>query len=71
MRDSAGENWLTIAEAVKSVRRSRRTIERWLATGLPSQRVRGTRYMRETDLFARLRLILMTEPETKTRHEKK
>lgn len=62
---------MTIAEAARAVGRSRRTVERWLDTGLPAQRVRGTRYMRESDLFARLRLILMTEPEVKTRRERK
>ena len=70
MRDSAGNPWYTIAEAAKQVKRSRRTIERWLDAGLPHQRVRGTRYIREADLFARLRLILLTEPEVKTRREK-
>lgn len=71
MRDSSGETWLTIAEAAVAARRSRDTIERWLRTGLESQKVRGTRYIRQTDLFARLRLILTTEPETKTRREKR
>ena len=71
MRDSSGEQWYTIAEAAIEVRRSRDTIERWLRTGLPAQRVRGTRYIRETELFARLRLILLTEPEVKTRREKR
>lgn len=71
MRDSAGDDWHTIAEAAKRVRRSRRTIERWLDAGLPHQRVRGTRYIRDADLFARLRLILLTEPEVKTRRETK
>lgn len=70
MRDSAGDNWLTIAEAAVAVKRDRRTVERWLDKGLPAQRVRGTRYIREADLFARLRLILLTEPEVKTRREK-
>lgn len=70
MLDSSGEVWLTIAEASRSVKRSRRTVERWLVMGLPYQRVRGTRYITESDLFARLRLILLTEPETKTRREK-
>lgn len=69
MRDSAGQNWFTIAEAAREVGRSRRTVERWLSTGLQMQRVRGVRYVREEDLFARLRLILMTEPEVKTRRE--
>lgn len=70
MRDSQGVTWYTIAEAAVEVRRSRDTIERWLRTGLPAQRVRGTRYIRDDDLFARLRLILVTEPEAKTRREK-
>lgn len=70
VRDSAGMEWFTIAEAAREVERSRRTVERWLDKGLPSQRVRGARYVRAIDLFARLRLILMTEPEVKTRHER-
>ena len=69
MPTSSQADWLTIAEAARAVRRSRRTVERWLDTGLPSQRVRGIRYIRTDDLFARLRLILMTEPEVKTRRE--
>jgi excisionase family DNA binding protein len=69
MRDSSGDDWYTIAEAARAVKRSRRTVERWLQTGLPTQRVRGTRYILSKDLFARLRLILMTEPEVKTRRE--
>lgn len=69
MRVSSGEDWFTIAEAARAVGRSRRTVERWLDNGLPFQRVRGTRYVRGTDLFARLRLILVTEPEVKTRRE--
>lgn len=71
MKDSNGDEWLTITEAAEKVRRSRMTIHRWLDTGLPHQRVRGTRYIREADLFARLRLILMTEPEIKTRRKRK
>ena len=69
MPSSSRSDWLTVAEAAREVGRSRRTVERWLDRGLPSQRVRGVRYIRSSDLFARLRLILMTEPETKTRHE--
>jgi excisionase family DNA binding protein len=69
VRDSSGEEWFTIAEAAREVRRSRDSVERWLAAGLPFQRVRGTRYIRSTDLFAWLRRILAAEPETKTRYE--
>jgi hypothetical protein len=69
LRDSSGEEWFTIAEAAAEVQRSRDTVERWLRNGLASQRVRGARYIRSTDLFARLRLILITEPESKTRRE--
>lgn len=71
MRDSSGADWYTVDEAVVAVRRSKRTIRRWLASGLTSQTVRGVRYIHGDDLFARLRLILITEPETKTRHEAK
>lgn len=71
MRDSHGQEWFTIAEAAREVERSRRTVERWLDNGLPFQRVRGTRYVRSADLFARLRLILTTEPEVKTRRERR
>lgn len=69
VRDSAGQEWFTIAEAAREVDRSRRTLERWVATGLPIQRVRNVRYVSADDLFARLRLILLTEPESKTRRE--
>lgn len=70
MKDSTGVEWYTIAQAALAVDRKRRTIERWLDNGMPSQRVRGVRYISERDLFARLRLILATEPEVKTRHER-
>jgi hypothetical protein len=70
LRDSSGEEWFTIAEAAAEVQRSRDTVERWLRNGLASQRVRGARYIRAADLFARLRLILITEPESKTRRER-
>lgn len=63
------DEWLTVAGAAREVGRSRRTVERWLEQGLPYQRVRGHRYVRSSDLFARLRLILETEPEVKTRRE--
>jgi hypothetical protein len=69
MRDSSGEQWFTLTQAAVAVRRSRRSVRRWVDTGMPAQRVRGVIYIQETDLFARLRLILMTEPEVKTRHE--
>jgi hypothetical protein len=70
MRDSSGEQWFTLTQAAVAVRRSRRSVRRWVDTGMPAQRVRGVIYIQETDLFARLRLILMTEPEVKTRHER-
>lgn len=61
--------WLTIAEAAREVRRSRRTVERWLVDGLPCVRVLGVRYVHRDVLFARLRAILVAEPEVKTRRE--
>lgn len=71
MRDSSGDDWLTVGEAALAVRRSKRTVQRWLNSGLASQTVRGVRYIRGDDLFSRLRAILLAEPEVKTRHEAK
>jgi phage terminase Nu1 subunit (DNA packaging protein) len=71
MRNSLPSDWVTVADAAQEVQRSRRTLERWIRTGLPIQRVRGVRYIKTYDLYARLRLILTTEPEVKTRRELK
>lgn len=66
MRDAQGIRWLTVREAVTETGMSRPTIMAWIADGLPSQMIRGKRYVPEPELFARLRRSL-AEPRVMTR----
>lgn len=66
MRDSQGERWLTITQAISETGMSRTTIKGWLNDGVPSQLIRGRRWIPETQLFARLRLSL-SDTHTKSR----
>lgn len=70
VRDGHGVEWVTMSEAAREVERSRRTIIRWTRTGLESQLVLGVRYIPVPALFERLRMILIAEPETRTRRER-
>lgn len=70
VRDRFGVEWVTVTEATRQVYRSRRTIERWIVAGLPTQTIRGIRYVPIPALFDRLRAILTAEPESKTRRER-
>lgn len=66
MRDSQGVRWLSIREATAETGMARSTIMGWVANGLPSQLVRGKRYVREPELFATFRASLGV-PRIKTR----
>lgn len=67
MRDRDGVRWLTIMEAVEETRMSRPTIMAWIKIGVPSMMVWGKRWVREPELFARLRDTLAENPRAKTR----
>jgi hypothetical protein len=58
----AGIRYLTLAEAVHRVEKSRRTVERWR---LPRYRISGHKYVREDELLAALRRALVSNPTRK------
>jgi len=69
MRDNNGIRWLTVKEAVSETGMSLRTVREWIAGGLPTQLVRGRRWLREPELFAKLRASLSENQRVKTRFQ--
>jgi hypothetical protein len=57
-----GIRYLTLAESMQRVEKTRRTIERWR---LPRYRIRGQKYVREDELLAALRRALVSNPTRK------
>jgi excisionase family DNA binding protein len=67
MIDRSGVRWLTVREAATETGMSRPTIMAWISAGLPSQMIRGRRWVPEPELFSRLRASLSENPRVKTR----
>ena len=60
--DDQNHQWLTFTAAARRVDRSRRTIKRWHAEGMPTVQLTGTNYVRLEDLQAHWRMHLKAWP---------
>jgi hypothetical protein len=61
--------YLTVAAAAERVKRTKRTIERWIAAGLETEMLGGVHYIDEEALLAELRRRILANPKRSRRAE--
>lgn len=65
----ADPEYLSMRDARERVKRSRRTIRRWMAQGMPFVVINGRKFIRLDDLQATLRAKILAHKSTRFQHK--